>query len=113
MGPYLETGAHPEPSKPNELVKPLSPEQKARDLRDAVYSIAGALHTSEGVDDYTELVKGLLDQYPDQAVIQNLKQVVSKPLNLVQKFFTLIHETVRLGVNMSEMKKLAQAIAAY
>lgn len=88
-------------------------EQRARDLRDAVFSIAGALHTSESLSDYGALVKRLLNQYPDKAVIQSLEEVVSKPLSLTQKFFTLIHEIVRLGVSLSEMKKLAQEIAAY
>lgn len=88
-------------------------EQRARDLRDTIYSIAGALHKSEGVSDYTQLVQRLLNHYPNPEVINSLKEVVSKPLSPIQKACTLFHEVFRLGLSTKEMKKVAQAITSY
>lgn len=91
-------------------------EQKARDLHDILRSIAGALHKSEGISDYSDLIPKLLTQYPDETVIASLKKVIGEKPSLIQKLatpYTNIYQTVRLGIDNTERKKVDQAILAY
>jgi len=92
-------------------------EQKARDLRDILMSVCGALHHSESDDNksvvYKTIVSSLLDNYSDASVIGELQRVVSKKPTFIQKIFRGSYESARLGISVPEYKKVAEAIKSY
>lgn len=49
-------------------------ERRARDLRDILVSISGALRASEGITDYKPIVRRLLLAYPDREILKEIKK---------------------------------------
>lgn len=88
-------------------------EQRARDIRDVVMSICGALKYSEKIDDYKPVVDRLLSQYADKGVVEELKRVVSVKPTGIKKLMRGSYEAARLGINPAEYQKVADAILAY
>ena len=89
-------------------------EQKARDLRDMIMSICGALRSSEGESavDYGVVTQRLMSQYSDKSVIEELKTLVAKKPTFIQKMFRGAYESARLGISAKEYEKVAAAISA-
>ncbi len=88
-------------------------EQKARDLRDVVFSVCGALNTSEGLTDYAKVIKTLIDRYPDQGVKTVLGEVVRQKLSLGGRLVRGMYEIGRLRMGPKKYAKINAAIDAY
>lgn len=88
-------------------------EQRARDLKDLLLSISGAIQASEKITDYRPVVKQLLDRYPDREIIEELKNLVAQRPTFIQKIFRGFYETARLGINQKEYQKVTAAILEY
>lgn len=87
-------------------------EQKARDLRDIIMSICGALHKSEPKDvgNYQAVVKRLMGQYSDKSVLQETKKLAAQKPTFIQSIFRVLHDSARLGISPAEYKKVSEAI---
>ncbi len=88
-------------------------EQKARDIKDVVMSVCGALKYSEKINDYKPVVDRLLFQYADKEVVEELKKVISKKTTRIEKFVMFLYGVARLRINMVEYQKVTDAILAY
>ena len=85
-------------------------EQRARDLRDILMSIAGALRTSEGVEDFRPVVSRLVGAYKDPEVIQALKSLAAEKPSILQKIMRAAYETARLGIKPDDYQKVMDAV---
>lgn len=85
------------------------PEQKARDLRQFLYSMAGALHKSEGVEDFDPIVKRILDKYRDDEVVATLQNISRKNGSILLK----AEEAGLLQIKGKEHDKVSEAIRRY
>jgi len=72
------------------------PEAKARDLRDLLVSVSGALSRAHDLQDPTSVVKKILDRYPDSTVIVELQKLAAKERTFLQNL-TFGYEQVRSG----------------
>ncbi|MDO8617597.1 MAG: hypothetical protein Q7N87_01750 [Candidatus Uhrbacteria bacterium] len=88
-------------------------EQRARDVKDLIFSMCGALHKSEGITDYQPVVARLLARYSDSDIVTEVKRVVSQKPTWLQKIFRAGYETARLGISPQEQQKVIEAIRAY
>ena len=87
-------------------------EQKARDVRDLLLSLSGALHKAEGVVDYAPSIRRFLASYPEKAVVLELKKLVAEKPTLLQRVIRSTYEVARLGISPQEYQKVCEAILA-
>lgn len=87
-------------------------ERKARDLRDTLLSVAGAVHKSEGVADYSAIVKAMLDAYPSDEVVEELQGMDDKA-GLIAPVIRRFYDTARLSIGVRERPKVFAAIESY
>jgi tRNA A-37 threonylcarbamoyl transferase component Bud32 len=84
-------------------------EAMARDLKDLIISISGALSRAEGVEDLKPVVTRLLDRYGDEEVIAELKKLASQKRTAMQNL-VFGYEQVRSGASS---KKEYDAVLAH
>ncbi len=88
-------------------------EAKARDLKDLIHSVCGALARSEKMEDLEGVVKRLMDRYQDQSVIDRLQELSRKKRTVLQKL-TFGYEKVRSGAtDQAEYIRVIKAISQY
>lgn len=88
-------------------------EAQARDLRDLLLSSCAALRKSEGVTDFTETVKIMLDEYENDEVIDALKKISHGKFS-IGLMLTFWNEKMRTGVNgKEEYQEILKAIRNY
>lgn len=84
-------------------------EQKARDLRDIIFSLGGGINQSEGVEDYKALINTVLNAYGDEEIIKKASKLITKT-TLRHRIFGF-WETVRLGADGGVRKKIGKDFA--
>lgn len=79
-------------------------EQKARDLRDIIFSVVGALRRGEKLVDPKPVVDRLLVAHPDEQVRTEVRRLC-RDVGWFRRNFP-IHDLVRLGVSKTDYKLL-------
>jgi hypothetical protein len=88
-------------------------EAKARDLKDLILSISAALRKSENETDYASTVRLVLDEYPNNVVIEILKKISTSAFSPGLSV-TFWNEKLRTGVSgKEEYLKILSAIREY
>lgn len=77
-------------------------EAKARDIKDIVISVCGALERTETETDFGSVVRRLLDNYKDSPVLQKLREIASRKRSFFQNIF-FQYELVRSGAGSKKL----------
>lgn len=88
-------------------------EQKLDDLKEMIFSMAGAISQSEKVSDVTPIVHRFLTSYPDQTIVRQLCDTTSDKFGFLRRVQLQLHDLNYFGVSLGTYQAITAAIKSY
>lgn len=88
-------------------------DQKVDDMREMIFSIAGAIYHADNVTDIEQIVHRLLARYPEPAVIEKLSATTNNSFGLLRRLQLQLHDLNYFGMTLESYKAVSQAISSY